>query len=245
MRVSPSKPTPTTSPCLHLWAPSQTLRLTSRLCLQGLPPRIADSIVRTLALIRERIDEEIATRFLPPVQASANDCLLFYAESEQGRIAADKLQKTLSTSAAQKLSMSLLESASPTQAARFFACTAPYASSWLSDPFLAQPMRDEAHGAACKLRLNQPISNIATCYCGDSLELDPWHVLSHKGGGEAGRRHDEIVNRLVDAVQRAGLPSIWELIQNRAHSCLARCMTYICRYQSKLPSLKMCSHFER
>ena len=65
-------------------------------------------------------------------------------------------------------------------------------------------MRDEAHGAACKLRLNLPISNLATCYCGQSLEHDPWHILSHKGGGEAGRRHDEIVDRLVDAVQRAG-----------------------------------------
>jgi hypothetical protein len=65
-------------------------------------------------------------------------------------------------------------------------------------------MRDEAHGAACKLRLNQPISNLTTCHCGESLELDPWHILSHKGGGEAGRRHDEIVDRLVDAIQRAG-----------------------------------------
>ena len=74
----------------------------------------------------------------------------------------------------------------------------------MTDPFLARPMRDEAHGAACKLRLNQPISNLTTCYCGESLERDPWHILSHKGGGEAGRRHDEIVDRLVDAVQRAG-----------------------------------------
>ena len=89
-------------------------------------------------------------------------------------------------------------------AARFFACTAPYASAWLSDPFLARPMTDEAHGAACKLRLNQPISSLRTCHCGHDLQNDPWHVLSHKGGGEAGRRHDEIVDRLVDAIHRAG-----------------------------------------
>src|SRR4051812_36357593 len=61
--------------------------------------------------------------------------------------------------------------ASPTAAARFFACTASYASAWLSDPFLARPMRDEAHGAACKLRLNQPISSLTTCHCGESLDL--------------------------------------------------------------------------
>src|SRR6185312_6554025 len=95
--------------------------------------------------------------------------------------------RNLSGAAAQKITAALLDTASPTAAARFFACTASYASAWLSDPFLARPMRDEAHGAACKLRLNQPISGITTCFCGESLELDPWHILSHKGGGEAGR----------------------------------------------------------
>ena len=65
-------------------------------------------------------------------------------------------------------------------------------------------MTDEAHGAACKLRLNQSMSSLTSCYCGHDLQNDPWHVLSHKGGGEAGRRHDEIVDRLVDAVHRAG-----------------------------------------
>ena len=124
-------------------------------------------------------------------------------------LSASKENRPLSSSrkrhaAAQKITAALLDTASPTEAARFFACTASYASAWLSDPFLARPMRDEAHGAACKLRLNQPISSLTTCFCGQSLELDPWHILSHKGGGEAGRRHDEIVDRLVDAVQRAG-----------------------------------------
>ena len=103
--------------------------------------------------------------------STANDCLHFFAVSDQGKQAAIKLQKTLSAAAAQKVSAALLDTASPTAAARFFACTASYASAWLSDPFLARPMRDEAHGAACKLRLNQPISSIATCYCGESLEL--------------------------------------------------------------------------
>jgi hypothetical protein len=175
-----------------------------RFCPHGLPPRFGESIVRTIALIRERIDEESATRLLPPPFATADECLLFFTEDTAGKVAAIKLQKTLSAAAALKVSDALLASASPIDAARFFACTAPYASSWLVDPFLAQPMRDEAHGAACKLRLNQPISTIARCFCGESLETDPWHVLSHKGGGEAGRRHDEIVNRLVEAIQRAG-----------------------------------------
>ena len=131
-------------------------------------------------------------------------CLLFFTDTREGKVAAVRLQKTISEAAALKASKALLHSASPVDAARFFACTAPYASSWLVDPFLAQPMRDEAHGAACKLRLNQPLSSLVRCYCGENLETDPWHILSHKGGGEAGRRHDEIVNRLVEAIQRAG-----------------------------------------
>ena len=171
---------------------------------QWTAPRFSASIARTLALVREKIDDETAARFLPPLPWTANGCLHFYAVSDQGKRAAIKLQKNLSVAAAQKVSAALLDTASPIAAARFFACTAPYASAWLSDPFLARPMRDEAHGAACKLRLNQPISSLTTCYCGESLELDPWHVLSHKGGGEAGSRHDEIVDRLVDAIQRAG-----------------------------------------
>ena len=175
-----------------------------RLCPDGLPPRFSTSLTHTLTLVRERIDEETAARVLPMPSSNANECLHFFAVSEQGKHAAIKLQKTLSVAAAQKITVALLDTASPTVAARFFACTASYASAWLSDPFLARPMRDEAHGAACKLRLNQPISSLSTCYCGESLELDPWHILSHKGGGEAGRRHDEIVDRLVDAIQRAG-----------------------------------------
>jgi hypothetical protein len=174
------------------------------LCPDGLPPRFSTSVVRTLAALRERIDDEVAARCLPPPASTPNECLQFFAVSDQGRRAAVKLQKTLSESAAKKVTTALLASSSPTAAARFFACTASYASAWLSDPFLARPMRDEAHGAACKMRLNQPISNLTICYCGQSLEHDPWHILSHKGGGEAGRRHDEIVDRLVDAVQRAG-----------------------------------------
>ena len=175
-----------------------------RLCSGGLPPRFSRSIIRTLTLVREKIDDETAARCLPVSSSSANEGLHFFAETEQGKQAAVKLQKTLSAAAAQKITAALLDVASPTSAARFFACTAPYASAWFSDPFLGRPMRDEAHGAACKLRLNQPISSLTTCHCGASLELDPWHILSHKGGGEAGRRHDEIVDRLVDAVQRAG-----------------------------------------
>jgi hypothetical protein len=175
-----------------------------RLCPNGLPPRFSISLTQTVAAVKERIDDEAATRFLPTPTSNANECLHFFAVSEQGKLAAIKLQKTLSEAAAQKITAALLDTASPTAAARFFACTAPYASAWLSDPFLGRPMRDEAHGAACKLRLNQPISSLTTCFCGESLEHDPWHVLTHKGGGEAGRRHDEIVDRLVDAVQRAG-----------------------------------------
>jgi hypothetical protein len=175
-----------------------------RLCPEGLPPRFRASLQGTLALVREKVDTETAARCLPPSSLSANELLRFYTDTDAGKQAAIKLQKTLSAAAAQKITDSLLETASPTEAARFFACSAPFASCWLSDPFIAQPMRDEAHGAACKLRLNQPISGVSTCFCGESLQFDPWHVLSHKGGGEAGRRHDEIVNRLVEAVQRAG-----------------------------------------
>jgi len=175
-----------------------------RLCPEGLPHRFLTSLLGTIALVRERIDTETAARLLPPSTANAIDVLLFYTDTEAGKQAAVKLQKTLSVAAANKITDALLDTASPTDAARFFACSAPFASAWLSDPFLAHPMRDEAHGAACKLRLNQPISGVTTCVCGVSLEGDPWHILSHKGGGEAGRRHDEIVNRLVDAVQRAG-----------------------------------------
>ena len=175
-----------------------------RLCPNGLPPRMAISIVRTIHAVRERIDERTAARCLPPSTSSANQCLHFYALTEEGKQAAFRLQKTLSMAAAEKLSTTLLEASTPVDAARFFACTAPYASAWLSDPFLARPMTDEAHGAACKLRLNQTISSLTMCHCGHNLQNDPWHILSHKGGGEAGRRHDEIVDRLVDAVHRAG-----------------------------------------
>ena len=162
------------------------------------------SVVRTVQSVRERVDEETAARFLSPVESSASECLLFYAVSDEGKKAAVRLQKTLSMAAAEKVTATLLQASAPVDAARFFACTAAYASAWLSDPFLARPMTDEAHGAACKLRLNQPISSITTCVCGQDLQNDPWHVLSHKGGGEAGRRHDEIVDRLVDAIHRAG-----------------------------------------
>ena len=65
-------------------------------------------------------------------------------------------------------------------------------------------MSAEAHGAACKLRLNQPLTTLATCYCGANLQGDPWHILSHKGGGESIRRHDDIVNKIAEAIQRAG-----------------------------------------
>ena len=175
-----------------------------RLCPDGLPQRIAISVIRTIHAVRERIDDRTAARCLPPSTSSADQCLHFYAVTEQGKQAAFRLQKTLSMAAAEKVTATLLQASSPVDAARFFACAAPYASAWLSDPFLARPMTDEAHGAACKLRLNQPISSLTTCLCGHDLQNDPWHILSHKGGGEAGRRHDEIVDRLVDAVHRAG-----------------------------------------
>ena len=175
-----------------------------RLCPRGLPQRFALSVVHTVQAIRERIDEATADRCLPPVDSTADQCLHFYAVTEEGRQVSVRLQKTLSIAAAEKVSATKLETSMPVEAARLFACTAAYASAWLSDPFLARPMTDEAHGAACKLRLNQPMSSLATCYCGHDLQNDPWHVLSHKGGGEAGRRHDEIVDRLVDAIHRAG-----------------------------------------
>src|SRR5438132_14182547 len=139
-----------------------------RVCPHGLPPSFAASVEQTIAIVRERIEEETAELTLPPVGATANDSLLFFSTTEQGKKAAFKLQRTLSASAAQLVTAALLNTASPLAAARFFACSAPQASSWLVDPYLARPMRDEAHGAACKLRLNQPISNTPTCYCGES-----------------------------------------------------------------------------
>ena len=104
-----------------------------RLCPEGLPPRFSASVVRTLAVLRARIDDGTAARCLPPPASTPNECLLFYATSDQGKQAAVKLQKTLSESAAEKVTTALLESSSPTAAARFFACTASYASAWLSD----------------------------------------------------------------------------------------------------------------
>ena len=154
-----------------------------RLCPRGLPQRYALSIIRTVQAIRERIDEATATQCLPPVESTADQCLLFYAATEEGKKVSVRLQKTLSIAAAEKVSVTKLQSSLPVEAARFFACTAPYASAWLSDPFLARPMTDEAHGAACKLRLNQPMSSLTSCYCGHDLQNGPWHVLSHKGGG--------------------------------------------------------------
>ena len=103
------------------------------------------------------MDEKTAAEFLPPSEASATQCMHFYAVSVEGKKAAIRLQKTLSMAAADKVTATLLREAPPVDAARFFACSAPYASAWLSDPFLARPMSDEAHGAACKLRLNQGI----------------------------------------------------------------------------------------
>ena len=178
-----------------------------RLCPDGLPARFAVSVIRTIHAVRERIDDTTAARCLPPSVSSANQCLQFYSSTEEGRRAAVRLQKTLSMAAAEKVTYTLLQTSSPVDAAIFFACTAPYASAWLSDPFLARPMTDEAHGAACKLRLNQPISSLTTCLCGHDLQNDPWHILSHKGGGGAGRRHDEIVDRLRRCAQgwRSGL----------------------------------------
>jgi hypothetical protein len=49
-----------------------------RVCPRGLPPRFADSVVRSIALIRERIDEETAIRLLPPSLATADECLIFF-----------------------------------------------------------------------------------------------------------------------------------------------------------------------
>jgi len=94
-----------------------------RLCSGGLPPRFSRSIIRTLTLVREKIDDETAARCLPVSSSSANECLHFFAETEQGKQAAVKLQKTLSAAAAQKITAALLDVASPTSAARFFACS--------------------------------------------------------------------------------------------------------------------------
>ena len=150
--------------------------------------------------MRERI---YGTTVLPPRAADAMELLQFY-QTEQGKAAAFKLQRTLTRSADDLQATINLRRSSLIDKARYYACTAPYASSWLSDPFLAQPMNSEAHGAACKLRLNQPITHLTECFCGADLVNDPWHVLSHKGGAEAIRRHDDIVDKLADAIQRAG-----------------------------------------
>ncbi len=72
----------------------------NRVCPQGLPPRFSTSLTRTLAAVRERIDDETAARFLPAPVSNANDCLHFFAVSEQGKQAAVRLQKTLSVAAA-------------------------------------------------------------------------------------------------------------------------------------------------
>jgi hypothetical protein len=173
-----------------------------RLCPEGLPPTFAAALQRALPIVRERIDGATAETFLPPV-SNANQSLLFY-QTEPGKSAAIKLQRTLTRAADDFQANITLRRSSPMDRARYFACTAPYASSWLSDPFLAQPMNSEAHGAACKLRLNQPITHLTECFCGADMTNDPWHVLSHKGGAEAIRRHDEIVDKLADAIQRAG-----------------------------------------
>ena len=161
------------------------------------------AVTRALHLVRERIDVVTAAVYLPPLDATPDEAFRYYL-TEEGMIKSYKLQRTLTRAADDLKTQMLLQTSTTAARARYFACTSTYASSWLSDPFLAQPMSPEAHGAACKLRLNQPLNALTHCHCGASLEGDPWHVLSHKGGPEAMRRHDEIVNRLAEAIQRAG-----------------------------------------
>ena len=134
----------------------QVLPQFSTVSVRGGYPSDMPSQLSTPCRLLERIDEATAARCLPPVDSTADQCLHFYAVTEEGKRASVRLQKTLSIAAAEKVSATKLEASVPVEAARFFACTAPYASAWLSDPFLARPMTDEAHGAACKLRLNQP-----------------------------------------------------------------------------------------
>ena len=182
-----------------LGAFSQAAPHIRRLCPHGLPPVFAASVQATVRLARERVGPD-ALPSLPPNDLP-DDALLFYSSS-----AFPKLQRLLSVSAANREADLTLQSSSPAEAARYFANSAPCASSWLADPFSVDPMPDEVHAAACKLRRNQPLSptSPATCYCGADLSHDPWHVLSHKGGPEATRRHDACVDVLEDWVHRVG-----------------------------------------
>ena len=170
-----------------------------RICPQGLPPTFAASIQTTLQLVRERVGPD-ALSSLPPDNLP-DTALHFYSTTTF-----TKLQRLLSSSAANRAAALSLQTSSPAEAARYFASSSPCASSWLADPFSVDPMPDEVHAAACKLRRNQPLCPTAptTCYCGTDLSNDPWHVLSHKGGPEALRRHDACVNVLEDWVHRAG-----------------------------------------
>ena len=178
----------------------------SRVCPNGLPPAFGQSVANTVALIRPTLDPDLADCLLPPLATSdANGCFDFY-RSDIGRQAAVKLQGEITRNADLYDLGEVLADSSPLDGARLLACTAPYASSWLCDPFPESPMSDAAHAAASRMRTGQALSSNqpTTCHCGADLTLDPWHVLAHKGSFWSNHRHNEVRDAIADWVRKAG-----------------------------------------
>ena len=172
-----------------------------------LPPRFAASVTSTLTFLIPKVHPDVASRHLPPPGSDANFCLAFYGSNTVESLdrSAD-LQRILSRSSQRLDFTELLRGSAPGVKARLLACSAPYASSWLSDPLSEGLLSSHAYSAAGKLRLGLPLSPSTppTCHCGADLRLDPWHVLVHKGRAQSIRRHDSIVKSLSDWVLKAG-----------------------------------------
>ena len=102
------------APFAFMGAFAQAASRIQRVCAQ-LPPLFAASVEATLLLVRERVGPD-ALPLLPPTN-NPQDALAFFSSSTP-----HKLQKSLSLSASRRSAELLLQSASPAEAARDFAC---------------------------------------------------------------------------------------------------------------------------
>ena len=123
--------------------------------------------------IRPLLSEE-GQALIPEASANTHDILSFYGE-EGKQMRAKHLQKHLLHDVLKKQWQRRLNAAPPLQASIMLASTAPWASSWITNPLGTDLMANRTHAYATKQRLNlAPSTSMpAHCHCGEDLSSNP------------------------------------------------------------------------
>ena len=167
-----------------------------------LPPRFSRAIADTLARLSPLVSELCRTRWLPPVDSSAEEVVAFYA---QHRTKTVRLQSKLWRSACKIQAAAHLRSLPELQAAALLAARAPGASNAHTLPLTSSTLGDAARVQAARMRAQHPPAEQMppVCHCGERMDEDPYHALKHIGL-EASQGHNEIAKVLVSVIEMAG-----------------------------------------